>query len=66
MPSPRTTWSAGVAVAGLLVVVGIAGIALVRYGPLTGPWAYGAFGLAALGAVGATLLCVARAHGVDE
>jgi hypothetical protein len=66
MPSPRTSWSAGALLAAALVVVGLVGIALVRFGPLAKPWAYGALGLAAIGAVGATLLCVARAHGVDE
>lgn len=66
MPSARTRWTVGTTVTVSMVAVGLAAIVLVRWGPLTGPWAYGALALAGLGAVGTTLLFVARAHGVDD
>jgi hypothetical protein len=49
-----------------LAVAGLAGSAVVRYGPLTQPWGYLFLTLAALGTVGTTLLFVMRAHGIDD
>ena len=66
MPSPQVAWTAAALIAGALVVAGLTGLFLVRYGPLPPPWAYGALAAAAVGAVASTLLCVARAHGVDD
>lgn len=66
MPSPQVAWTAAALVAVALVAAGFSGLVLVRYGPLPAPWAYGSLAAAAVGAVASTLLCVARAHGVDD
>lgn len=66
MPSPRLRWALGACLTLALALAGLVGSSLVRYGPLTQPWGYVFLTLAALGAVGTTLLCVVQAHGVDE
>ncbi|MEH3032822.1 MAG: hypothetical protein PGN07_01990 [Aeromicrobium erythreum] len=64
--SDRRTWFLTVPLAVVLVVVGVSGIALVRYGPLDRPWGYVFLAPAALGAVACVLLAVARAHEVAD
>lgn len=66
MPSPRVQWRSSASVTVALALVGLVGSAVVRYGPLTQPWGYVFLTLAALGAVGTALLCVVRAHGLEE
>jgi len=67
-PAERVAaWTVGLTVAAVLIVTGVAGMTVVRYGPLHArPWAFVFLVAAALGALLGLVLAMIKARDIED